>query len=150
MLVLVNIFTKAIFNLREGFSQKKKKDKDNSEKKQQLQAIAGPSTFDFFMNALDLQLTTDKQLSESVISTTGYRNIDKALNQIKEKIIKCFNCILENMHTRKPPKDDIPFFAYIISTGTSKVVTTLCAVCEAPSFDLYNALTVSLQYSFEV
>ena len=139
----LSIFTELIAQFTNQASKKRKAGQDRL---QFIGAIMGPSTLELFENALDLHLPADKQLSECLISTTSYGRIDQALNQIKRKALKCFNYIIDNIVNLTPGKgpSENSFYIYAITTGVDRVLKTLFAICETPSFDLSDALTVSL------
>lgn len=148
--ISVDIFTELIGHSLEASNKTSKKNRNN--KAETLESLIGPGILELFASVLDLQLPADKQLPECLISTTNHRKIDRNFNRVKAQALKCVNNILEAMVTtgkdRSKEASKNSFYTYAITTGVDKVLKTLFAVCETPSFDLNDALIVSLKLYF--
>ena len=98
-----------------------------------------------FSDVLTLQVATNEQLAQCLISTSGVVNIDKALNSAKTHVIKCYNSFLESFSTIEQQPGDFfqtKFYKFLQVNGVQGVFNSVFLFCKHEAINLENALQV--------
>lgn len=97
------------------------------------------------LKILYVQLKTPQQLLDCVISTSGFKNLDESLNEVKIRVLKIFNELWIFSVTKKNSISLIAAsqFRALMQTTLNFNLSTIIKFCKSESFDLSRMLMVS-------
>lgn len=96
-----------------------------------------------FTKSLCIYLNTKLQIQNCFISTSGFKRLDNLMNEIKIKVMKCLNLIVNFIFESKGEINiTTSKFYVLLPTILPLMIVTLINFCKSPSLDLNEALNV--------
>ena len=111
------------------------------------QVASNDEMIEIFSKILIIQLPTDKQLKECIISTSSIEDFDNIANEVKTLVLKCINKILTFIIERKSILNTLQnkFYKFIKGDGIKGLLQSVFTFCKTNTFSIEEAIEVIIQ-----